>query len=563
MLLPDDLKKFTDFSLNIIDRCRSSGYARAALARQLRTWRYTGSPDGNTAIFNRLNYHIERLASYLFSPNDLRFHMDFTHAYPKLILDQAEVAAKVLTREFERRDIDLQFRKGVDSALTYGACIPKLLNTDSGISCRMVMPWQFGVYREDREDFAEQEAVVETNLITPFDLWRRVSHLPNGPELFKRAKHYAKRQSNDDNNDNFLHQVLIAGTNPVVQTDAPFTQSPGGLVQVTADPSGAIIAPEVAEELITFHELWVRDDERDDYTTIQIAEPDILIAPRYRRKNMFVTEYLPYGLIRPDTMTGYFWGRSEISDLMKLQHLLRDRMEDIKRLMSLQYDRLYAFIGNSGMNDDLYDQFRQSGWVGLESGSDVKDLTPEMPKEAFADIQEIQKMFDEVAGFQNILSGQGEPGVRAGNHAQTLLKTASPRLRDRALMVERQCADLADKAFQLMASKDAKAYWTGQGGEEQEFLLANLPEDYRITVDSHSSSPIYEEDHKEIAAFLAKLNVIDGESLLDLLPVPMRDILKARYADMQQKKAQQAEQMKQEIIQHPELLKVIQGGRKH
>ena len=42
--------------------------------------------------------HIDRLASYLYSPNDLRFHMDFTHNYPKGILDQAEVAARVLTR---------------------------------------------------------------------------------------------------------------------------------------------------------------------------------------------------------------------------------------------------------------------------------------------------------------------------------------------------------------------------------------------------------------------------------------------------------------------------------
>ncbi len=485
--------------------------------------------------------------------------MDFTHSYPKEILDKAEVAARVLTREFERRDIDIQFGEGVDLALTYGAAIPKLLNTHEGVSCRMVLPWQFAVYREDKNDFADQEAVVETNLITPFDFWRRVSHLPNAIQLFKKARSHARRNSSSDNADTFFHQVLIAGSAPAVQSSPPFVQQPGGVVQTGGDASSAMIAPEVAEELIAFHELWVRDDERDDYTTIQIAEPDILIAPRHRKKNMFVPDYLPYGLIQPNRMNGYFWGRSEITDLQKLQHLLRDRLEDIKKLMSLQYDRRYAFMGGSGMTDEDYDSMLEAGYFNLESGAKVEDITPDMPKEAFADIHEILKMIDEVSGFQNILSGQGEPGVRAGNHAETLLRTASPRLRDRALMVERQCADLADKAFELMCAKEAKAYWTREG---EEFLLAQLPDDRRIMVDSHSSSPIYEDNHQQIAFALAKLQMIGGEDLIDLLPLPRRDLLKEHLRQFQENRAREQQELLQSVPP-AERLKAIQGGKKH
>jgi hypothetical protein len=145
--------------------------------------------------------HVDRLASYLFSPNDLRFHIDFTNTYPKNILDQAETAGRILTRQFEQRDIDIQFAEGVDIALTYGACVPKLLASHGGLTCRLVMPWQIGVYRDDQNDFSSQEAIVETNYITPFDFWRRVSHLPNAADLFKRAMSYAKRRSvaDDDN----------------------------------------------------------------------------------------------------------------------------------------------------------------------------------------------------------------------------------------------------------------------------------------------------------------------------------------------------------------------------
>jgi hypothetical protein len=556
MILPTTQKKLTSWSLEIIDRCRVSVTQRANQARSIKTWVETGSPDGNPAILNRLYPHIDRLSSYLYSPNDLRFHIDFTHQYEKPILDQAEVASRALTRAFEQRDIDMEFGAGVGEALKFGACIPKAIHTHNGVSCSLVMPWQFGVYREDLNDLGKQEAVCETNYITPTDFWRRVSHLPNGPDLLKRAMAYARKQGPDDTEGSYFHSVLLAGTSPAVQTQPPFSNMPGGLVDVSGGPMGAILDPQVAQELICFHELWVFDDETEDYTTIQLVEPDILIAPLSRRKNLFVPDYLPYGLIQPNRMTGNFWGRSEIQDLMKLQHLLRDRLDDIKKLMSLQYDRIWAFEGGSGIQEETFDQMRESGYFTTEPGQQVKDVTPALPEEAFADIQEIMKFMDEVSGFQNILSGQGEPGVRAGNHAQTLLRTASPRLRDRALLVERQCADFADKIFNCMLAKDAKAYWPTRG---EDFMLTQLPDDYRITVDSHSSSPIYEEDHKELVAFLSKIQAIDGESVFDLLNVPMRDILKARLKEQQEAKAQQMQKLEQE---HPaEFLKVITGGK--
>ena len=523
------------------------------MAKSQRLWLYSGSPDGNTAIVNMLYPHIERLSSDLYSPADLRFHMDFTHSYPKAILAQAEVASRVLTREFERRDIDIQFGESVPISLTYGTCLLKILDTAGGVTCKNVMPWQFGVHREDVPDLSEQEAVCETSLITPFALWRRISHLPNAIELFRRARQYAKRRQGGDEAETWFHQVLIAGQPPVVQTDPPFMIQPGGLVQVTSDPTGAQLAASVQEELITFHELWVWDDEREDYTTIQMCEPDILIAPHYRRKNMFVPGHLPYGLIRPNSTPQYFWGRSELADLQRLQNLLKDRMEDIKKIMSLQYDRLYAVIGGQGQMDELRDQLHQSGIIALEAGADIKDITPAVPKEAFADIKEILEFINQTSGYQNILSGQGEPSVRAGTHAETLMRTAGSRLRDRALLIERQLADLAHKVFEVMSAKGAEAYWTDDNGTESDFLLSQIPDDYRLMVDSHSSSPIYAQDHEQLAFALAKLQAIGGEDLINMVPVPRRDLL---ITHLRERQAAQAKF----IQEHPELLE--QHGKK-
>lgn len=546
MILPEGKDKLLKRALEIIEQCRVSSAPRAALARSLKQWRYTGSPDGNPAILNYMNHHLDRMAGFLFSPADLRYQIEFENHYPPNILKQGEVAARVLTREIERRDIDMQFAEGVDLALTFGSCIYKLMWGYGGVTCKLVMPWQFGVYREDLNGLDEQEAVLETSYITLHDLWRRISHLPDAVGIYKKARDHAKHRSATDAADTYFHQVLLAGTSPVVQTDPPFLAQPGGLVQVTADPTGAILSPDVADNLVTFHELTVLDDDRQDYTTIQIVEPDILICPLFRRRNLFVPEYLPYGIICPNKINGYIWGRPEMADLMKLQQLLRDRMEDIKKTMALQYDRLLSFTGFSGMNDEAYDEFRQAGWIANEmQGAKVEDLTPKLPPEAFAEIKQIITFMEEVSGFQNVMSGRGEEGVRAAEHARTLMKTGSPRLRDRALLLERAAADLGDKTLELLAAKSAKAYWTEEGGDE--FTLSQLPDDRRVVVDSHSSSPIYEDDHMQLAAFLMKAGAIDGESLIDLLPVPMKDTLKARYRAREQQKAQF-------VQEHPEVL---------
>lgn len=554
MILPPDKNRLTTWSTERIEECMASAGPRANMAKSQKMWLYTGSPDGNGSIVNMLYAHIERLASDLFSPADLRFHMDFTHAYPKQILGQAEVASRVLTREFERRDIDIQFGESVPISLTHGCCILKLLDTAGGISLKIVMPWQFGVHREDVTELSEQEAVNERTLITPYALWRRISHLPNAIELFRRARQYAKRRMGGDEAETWFHQVLIAGTPPVVQTTAPYTTQPGGLVQVMSDPTGAMLAPTVQEELIEFNELNVWDDEHEDYTTIQMCAPDILVCPQYRLKNLFIPGHLPYGVVRPNSMPQYFWGRSELSDLQKLQNLLKDRLEDIKKIMSLQYDRIYAVVGGQGQADELRDQLHNSGIMSLEAGASIEDLTPEVPKEAFADIKEIFEFINQTSGYNNIMSGQGEAGVRAGNHAETLMRTAGSRLRDRALLVERQLGDLAAKAFEVLCAKEAKAYWTDEKGEESDFLLSQIPDDYRVMVDSHSSSPVYQQDHAQIAFALAKLQAIGGADLINLLPLPRRDIL---IQHLKEKEAAQAAL----IAAHPELLEHM-GGKK-
>src|SRR5262249_21358224 len=161
----------------------------------------------------------------------------------------------------------------------------------------------------------------------------------------------------------------------------------------------------------------------------------------------------------------------------------------------LQVDKLLAFIGEGGITDEIYGQFRQSGYINMNQGGSVNDLTPKFPAELLPMIKFVIDAINTLSGFPEIIQGRGEPGVRAGVHADTLLKTASPTLRDRSLLVERQCADAAQLTLDIKEAKNDQTYWTKGDTldqiKETSFLIGNLHKDRRIEVDSHSSSPIF------------------------------------------------------------------------
>lgn len=560
MRIPRDVAapKFADWAMEQISICKVSQAQRASAYRSYSQWVETGKANGGLGTANLLSAHLERLQSHIFSPTDLTFTMDFENHYDMTRLKQAEVAARTLTREWERRNIDTTFAKGVKESLKYGASIPKLLLhpvvADEGpqysMSCRLVAPWNFGVYNESENELDDQEAVCETVYQSKSAVWRRIAHLPNAQDLYKRIISNSNKDQGAGSQPTAMHQVLSTAILPINLQNAT-TPQPGGIVQLSSDPNYATLGPTIGTDLIPMHELWAKDDNTGDYTTIQLIEPNIIVAPRMKYSNLFCPETLPYGLIQPNAVAGYFWGQSEIKDLMMLQNLFNDTLDDTQRLYKAQFDKILGFVGMEGLTDETYDQMRAGGYVGLPQGADIKDVTPKLPEQCLAYIQLIEQIFDRVAGFPNILAGQGEKGVRAGNHADTLLRTASPRLRNMALNVERQAATFADKSFAAMQAKDARVWWIGDKSEEgTDFLLEQIPDDRRVCVDSHSSSPIYMEDHQQLIAFGLKSEIVGPEYAIDHLPFPEKDKAKNEL--------RQREEQKQALV-----AKLIQADPQH
>lgn len=571
--VPDNQKELLSFANDTIETCRVSVGMRSAYYRLLNSIAETGRYDGTKALVNLLNKHLDRTASHLFSPIDLKFTVSTLHPQLPNVQQQLRVTGDALTQCWENDSTDTTFARGVFDALKYGGVLLKQWVEMEGEEeipdyfAKLVMPWQFGVYREDENRIDRQEALCETVSLTLPEVWRRIWLLPDAEKLFDKIKSHSKKGEATSDPQSFFHQVL--STSQINTGVQGMTKPlPGGIVQLNNDPNYSIMGPVIAVDMVQMHELWVKG--ATDYTTIQVIEPDLLIAPLHKRANLLVkdSKLQPYRLIQPNEVSNWFWGRSELVDMIEPQGLLSQFCADFKRLVGVQIDKFLGFSGENGMTDELYAQARMAGFINMGQGASVEDLTPKLPSELLPAIQWLIQQINELGGFPPIMEGKGESGIRAGVHADTAKKMASPTLRDRALLVERQCAQCADLTLEIKKAKDSSNYWTKaekiQDVNDTLFLLSQLPDDTRVTVDSHSSSPIFQDEHTQLVFAAHAKGVVGEEYVIENTPLPNKEAAKT---ELKEKKKAAQEQLEKLTKQFPDLgqklaEKEVVGGKK-
>jgi hypothetical protein len=554
-------KNLEDWALELIAECRETAEQRRDTLKLWRSYYYTGTETGTVAAYNKCYSHVDRLAAFLFSPTDVRYSVDVDEEEDETTQQMCDSAARKLNRIFHIKNLDIAFATAVNGALVDGVNVLKAIWGHDGPEGHVIRPQFFGVLREDIDELDRQEAFVHSTYLTPTAFRRTIVDHPERDKLMRMVREMAQTaKERDEFEDDFFHQIVVGGTQPVATT-AGSTGS--GMVGVVGVPTPQLNA-KVATSLIRVDELWVQDRERDDYTTIRMVK-DVCIEGNDKRRNLCgLTDTLngresdmkgfhPFIAVRPNDVQGYFWGMSEIAQIYRLQDELSDQLMALRKMRRLKAEPPRSAVGFAGLNLEKYKAFnRPRGFIAEENpNAEMKDHAPDIPDAFFTFLNKTQELFDDVAGFTPVLQGQGEQGVRSQAQAAMLNRNASPRMRDRALLVERQCAEWGEFIFRLLQAKDAEIHRAGGG--QNTFLLSQLPDEAKVTVDSHTSSPVYQDDALRLAVILQRAGAIDGADLIMLTHPPHEDILVARA------KAREAAQAKL-LQQHPELL--TKGKRK-
>ena len=538
MRIPSNELIREQFFRDLIEKCMVSLKERKGDYSALRSWFLFGSgPEESPTIFNKIYPHIDQLTSFLYSAETTRFSINVGASVP----DQEQIKVPRLTLalndEWLNSNADQVFSSALTWALVFNSTFIKLVY-NKGIHPYMVEPASIGVLREDTPYTDRQEALVHTYYITKSELYARLYSHPKREQIVKRITTSVHTKTEDLPEG--VDRIIMSQSNPTIYGNVNLDLF--GMNRYKA---------RVAEETVKMHELWVWNDETEDYQVITMADPDVFIYDR-PGKEIFLKGELPFVQICPNPQFDYYWGQSEVQRLVFLQQLRNNRMTEILDLLAKQVAPPTALTGFTGILDEKNFALNRAGGLLATDMPNAKAerLAPEMPSSLFEVIHECDAMFSEVSGISSILQGKGEAGVRSSGHASQLARLGSSRAKKRALIVEDSLEKVATLYLKLMQTYD-KTHFTDEEGNK--FIPEQFTRDYVVKVDAHSNSPIFTEDLRQLAFNLFKAQAIDKESLLDLLEPPMKQLLKDRLRKKDQMAANQPQQAQPPAKGKPDL----------
>jgi hypothetical protein len=531
MRIPSDEIEREQFYRDLIEKCMVSLAERKGDYSSLRSWFLFGSgPDDSPCIFNKIYPHIDQLTSFLYSAETTRFSINVGASVAGQEHVKIPKLNDALNDEWLNSNADQVFSLALTWALVFNSTYIKLV-VNNGIHPYMVEPASMGVLREDTPHTDRQEAIVQTYYITKSELYNRLYSHPKREQIVKRIT--TSMHTKTEDLPEGLDRIIMSQTNPTLY----------GTVNLDLYGMNRYKA-RVAEDTVKMYELWVWNDDIQDYQVVTMADPDIFIYDR-PGASVFLRGELPFIQICPSPQFDYYWGQSEVQRLVFLQQLRNQRMSEILDLLSKQVNPPTALTGFTGILDEKNFALNRAG--GLLStdmpNAKAERLAPEMPSSLFEVIHEVDGMFAEASGISSVLSGRGEQGVRSAGHASQLARLGSSRAKKRALIVEDSLEKVATLYLKLMQAYD-NTHFTDEDGRK--FIAEQFTKDFVVKVDAHSNSPIFTEDLRELAFNLFKAQAIDKESLLDLLEPPMKQLLKDKLKKREKEQGSQQQQQEQQ-----------------
>lgn len=533
----------------VLERCAASRDRRRTQYRYLRQWYQRGNDTGGRpALFNRLHSHVELLSSMIYAPESARFWISVPAPQRAALLPQLDVARDEFSQLWRNSGADVEFATYVEWANVYGTMLAKVLpGPDGRARCRPIDPSAFGVLREDIPQLDRQPGFVHWYVIAMPELRDKLAALPLGQQA--EILEFAQTQALPNQSAGVDSGMPGGMMSDVIVTSVSDTTQVQGFLDLGAMNQDR---PEVLEPLVELGEVWLRAayerTERGqtarfwDYRVITCLGPYQLwetrnpVLPALPGPTPLVAE-VPFIKLCPNPVIDYFWGRSEIAPLTRLQEVADEHLLDIRDMMGRQLDPSALVTGWQLPQEKLEVLRKKGGFAATnQPGGKLQPLVPTMPPEAFQLLQTFDRMFNEEGGIPEDL-GTAQEDIRVqGQIVGTARKMG--RIRKKALTVEDALEVLATRMFHVQQRNDPTRYETDDGAA---FVLADLPAEAVVKVTAHSASPVYAELAMEKALVLYKAGAIDDAALIEILDPPFMELLREKSKGIMARKAEMAE----------------------
>jgi len=515
--IPDKPAERQDFVYEIVMKCLASQEERKAYYRTLKNY-YLHGHDGTVDpanVINKIFPYIDMVSAFMYSQDTTRFSVELGKSVSDMEINKVPALNEAVNDTWHASNTDVLFGNALDWAFVYGSMFVKSRWNVDRIEPFIVEPHNIGVYREDVIGLTRQEAFVHCYSIPESQLIHdlTVANHKDIESILAEASFNDEAPSDDSTGP--VDQIIVAAVNPEVTGEVKLNLDP--LIRYT---------PKLLQRMARMYELYVYDDELTDYRVFTLAHPWVIVYDRPIEK-MFLENDIPLTQICPFPLHDYFWGIAAVERLIPLQSMRNERWKQIQHMLNMEASPSKWGAGLSGAADEIADTLETpNGLVMGDPGTaKLESVKRDMPQDLFAVLNYIDERFEDYLGVNNILAGKGEEGVRSEGHASQLLRVGSSRTKRRAMVVEDALEDLATTYLQIMKKYSKKTYRADDGAE---FLAAQFTDDFIVKVDAHSNSPIFVQDIAQLAFSLFKAKAIDRSTLIEMLPVPMKDLLKQR-----------------------------------
>jgi hypothetical protein len=530
---------------DLVRECTASRNDRFTFYQMLRNYYLFGAQDSKGAPYNKIASTVETLSSFIYSPDTLKFSLHLgTEASTDEVYKAIPLATEI-AEQWRASRTHILFGLGVRWSMVYGLMLMKILWNQSRVRSYLVEPHQFGVLREDIMPLEDQEAFTHHYTMTKSQLFKSLEGNPRRESIMARVG-----RSDQDTLPPLstgLSRLLIGSPVGGIPGSVAVPGAMSGFEGGVGRGPTYDYAPHVEVDLIDMCDLYVYDDEARDYQVVTRAAPDITIYDRASHTMGHVQGVCPFNVIRTEENAyDYFWGNAFVARLTWLQDWRTQRIMQIKDLLEKQVDPPMSGTGMVGIADEKFLAFRSAGSrLNMPTpNAKIEIHAPVMPPEIFAEVQQIDAMFDDQAGLGHVLQGKGEAGVRSRGQADLMARLGSARPKERALAIEECCESVAGNILrQVQDHSDQRFQYTVPGEPEpRTFIAEQFTRDYEVQVDGHSSSPIFIEDRKHDAVTLLEAKAISRDRFLKMFDIPDLQVAQAELKVLEKQEAAQRQQ---------------------
>ena len=517
MRIPKGTGERAKFVQDVLMKCTASQESRRSAYRTLKQYYLYGceGESNQYGTMNKIFPHIDQAVSFLYSQDTTRFNVDIDKSVSEQELAKVPALNEAVNDTWHSSDSDLKFGDALTWSHVYGSMFIKPRWHVDHLIPDIVEPHNVGLWREDVYGMDAQEAFSHSYKIPKSQLLYELTVANHKDAQKITDQSIADAEEPNDSAAQPIDRVITSSALPNVV----------GEINTSIGARLAYI-PKFPEPMVQMHELFVYDDKIHDFRIFTLANPFVVVYDRAIER-IYVPNECPLVQICPYPLHDYAFGMSAVERLIPTQMMRTTRWDQIQHLLELQAVPPGYAAGFDGAIDEIQDAMdTPNGLVVSDNpGAKLEKLQPTIPTDLFNEIEFLDNFMNDITGTTPIMSGRGESGVRSEGQANALLRVGASRSKRRALIIEDALEELATLYLKMMQKYSKKSYRDDNG---LIFLANQFTEKFVVRVDAHSNSPLFMQDQAQQAFALFKAKAIDRATLIDLLQVPMRDLLKLK-----------------------------------